>query len=245
VRYWLIILILVLVPPALHAFSHVEKPLAMVYRGPASCEGCPEAVARVLETSKYVFDVAYVGPGEAMQLDAASLERATLYAQPGGPDGVDEAVEAIGDEAIEAVRKFVSGGGRYLGFCMGAFLADDPGFDLIEGRTLAYTERPHAKVKNDEDTVTPVIWRGKKRLMYFQSGAAIQYKSSEKSAEVLARYPNGDIAAAVSDFGRGRVGIVGPHPEADKSWYDSEDLRYPGATDDLAQDLLETTMERR
>lgn len=42
-----------------------------------------------------------------------------------------------------AVRDFVSGGGRYLGFCLGAYLAgSDPGFDLLVRRPRAHIHSP-------------------------------------------------------------------------------------------------------
>jgi hypothetical protein len=41
------------------------------------------------------------------------------------------------------------------------------------------------------------------------------------TARVLGRYrSNGALAAVLSPYGKGWVGIIGPHPEADQSWYD-------------------------
>lgn len=54
--------------------------------------------------------------------------------------------------------------------------------------------------------------------MYFQDGAVIKL-SPNASQTILGRYSsNGDVAAAVTSFGSGWVGLVGPHPEADRSW---------------------------
>ena len=58
--------------------------IALVYRGPASVEGCPEAVAELLEESRWGFDVRYVGPREKVHLGQSALDGAALYAQPGG-----------------------------------------------------------------------------------------------------------------------------------------------------------------
>ncbi len=82
-------------------------PLALVYRGPAGCQGCSEAVAAILETSKYQFRVEYVGPNEPLQLNAETLKHAILYAQPGGGDDVPHAAQSIGAEGLAAVRDFV------------------------------------------------------------------------------------------------------------------------------------------
>ena len=60
-------------------------------------------------------------------------------------------------------------------------------------------------------------------------------------ATVLARYKNGLAAAVVARYGAGRVGVVGPHPEADRSWYVGLPL-HPVDSRDLGYDLVETTM---
>lgn len=62
-----------------------NRPRALVYRGPATTKGLPEAVAQLLESSPRNFDVAYAGPDEAVHISAESLSAVELYAQPGGP----------------------------------------------------------------------------------------------------------------------------------------------------------------
>lgn len=216
-----------------------QRPLALIYRGPAGCDGCSEAMAKVLAGSRYKFRVEYVGPKDK-PISADILSRAALYVQPGGGDDAVAAAKSIGKDSIGAVRDFVHRGGRYLGHCMGAYLAGSPGFELIAGSPESYVGRPGSLVKNEDDTVTPVIWRGKKRWVYFQDGTVLP----KNGATVLAVYPNHDIAAAVYSFGNGRVGLVGPHPEADQSWYDEFHLKDPDGLDvDLARDLLDSTMK--
>lgn len=61
------------------------RPKALVYRGPTVCDGCPEAVAQLLETSPSNFIVDYVGPKEKIKLSADSLSKVDMYAHPGGP----------------------------------------------------------------------------------------------------------------------------------------------------------------
>jgi hypothetical protein len=47
----------------------------------------------------------------------------------------------------------------------------------------------------------------------------------------------------VTSFGAGRVGVVGPHPEADRSWYRDAHLTNPdGVQPDLGHDLVESTV---
>jgi hypothetical protein len=48
----------------------------------------------------------------------------------------------------------------------------------------------------------------------------------------------------VAPFARGRVGVVGPHPEATPDWYDDYGLIDPDGLDaDLGHDLIDTLMK--
>jgi hypothetical protein len=61
--------------------------------------------------------------------------------------------------------------------------------------------------------------------------------------EVLARYPNGEIAALTAPFGAGAVGVVGPHPEATPDWYADVGLVDPDGLDaDLGHDLVDALL---
>lgn len=62
-----------------------ERPLALVYRGDAACEGCPEAVAALLEKSPRHFNVTFCGPGQEADISPSILAQAAVYAYPGGP----------------------------------------------------------------------------------------------------------------------------------------------------------------
>lgn len=64
--------------------SLASQPQALVYRGPAACEGCAESVAQLLSTSPSAFNVKYIGPGEDIDINSQTLAWADVYAQPGG-----------------------------------------------------------------------------------------------------------------------------------------------------------------
>lgn len=148
------------------------------------------------------------------------------------------------------MRDFVANGGRYLGFCLGGFLAgDDPGFGLLPKGDKAVREikQNGAQVRNTSDTVIQVDWKfstGEKqcdtedgRWLYFQDGVALKL-AKNSPAEVLGRYSkNGDVAATLSAYGKGWVAITGPHPEADQSWCKSEIWR----VDQISQKLTPPT----
>lgn len=61
------------------------RPKALVYRGPAVSEGCPESVADLLENSPWNFTVAFAGPDEDIDVTEKSLKDVQVFAFPGGP----------------------------------------------------------------------------------------------------------------------------------------------------------------
>ncbi len=220
-------------------------PVALVYRGPAGCDGCPEAAAALLQSSKWNFDVKYVGPNETLSIsEGLKLPNVKLYVQPGGNASVWPAYLHVRRSASD-IRNFVNSGGRYLGICMGGYLAGTrPGFNLLPADTDQYITSPGATVKNTKDTIVPVNWRGKSRYMYFQDGSYFILNSAATGATVLATYTNGKIAAMVAPYGKGKVGVSGPHPEAPEEWYRAHNLVNPhGISPDLGHDLIDTLMQ--
>lgn len=219
-----------------------DRPLALIYRGPAGCKGCSEAVATLLQTAPSSFHTVYCGPDEEVSLSAQALSHAALYAQPGGGNNLDAAWSAMRPYA-DAIRSWVRGGGHYLGFCMGGYLAGfDPGFGLLSGDSREWIDSPGATVHTIDDAAVTVSWRGQPRSIYFQDGPYFTVRPNSGST-VLATYSNGLAAVVVARYGRGSVGVTGPHPEAPASWYLESGLDDPGGVDlDLGYDLLETTL---
>jgi glutamine amidotransferase-like uncharacterized protein len=216
--------------------------LALVYRGPASMPGCPEAVADLLSSSRWDFDVRYVGPGEKLHLSARTLSRATVYAQPGGGE-LEDGYRHLRRHRRE-IRHFVRSGGHYLGFCLGGYLAGaTPGFGLLPGDTDQYIASKNADIDHDDDTLVRVSWRGKGNTLFFQDGP-IFVLDRGADATVLAEYPNETVAALVTGFGSGRVGVVGPHPEATDDWFTDAGLKDPGRGRKAGLDLVDTVMGR-
>jgi glutamine amidotransferase-like uncharacterized protein len=202
--------------------------LALVHldRDPA----CSAAVAALLRSSRHGFDVHYVGRRE---LTPQTLARAALYAQPGGGE-LAPAYRRLRRHRT-TIRDYVGRGGRYLGFCLGGYLAGaTPGFDLLPGDTDRQSPDPG-------DTVVEVEWRGRRRRMFFQDGPRFEVET--RGTTVLARYLDGEIAALVAPFGEGRVGVVGPHPEAPADWFASAGLAEPRPPAlDLGLDLVDAVM---
>jgi len=221
------------------------NPIALVYRGPAGCAGCSEAVAALLKSDTlWNFNVIYVGPNENMSVQAGlRLPNVVLYAQPGGEGSVNQAFSKLKKNA-HAVRNFVLKGGRYLGICMGGYMVDhNPGYNLCLN-TNQYIKSPGATVKTKADTLVQVMWRGTNRWMYFQDGPYFIPKSCIEGQTILATYMNGKVAAMVQPYGNGKIGVSGPHPEADASWYAAANLTdLDGHVADLGHDLIDTLMK--
>ncbi|WP_369211395.1 BPL-N domain-containing protein [Streptomyces flavofungini] len=218
-----------------------ERPLALVYDGPQGCDDCAPAIAKVLRTSPRHYRTKFV----KAPLKASDLAEAKLYVQPGGGADLERTWRDL-EGSADVLRAWVEKGGSYLGLCFGAYLAgSNPGFNLLPGDTDGYADSRGAEVDDDRDTVLKVTWRGKPRHMYFQDGPAFHFDRGAGTAgvEVLATYPgNGLPAAAVARYGKGRVGVSGPHPEADASWYENAGLTNPdGIHPDLAYDLIKAT----
>ncbi|MFV0434828.1 MAG: BPL-N domain-containing protein [Leucobacter sp.] len=223
-----------------------DAPVALVYRGPASCDGCAEAVAVILEASERDFIVRFVGPGEEADVTPETLARADLYVQPGGGDDVDEAMRDLGLPATSAIRAYVEDGGRYLGFCMGAYLAgSDPGMGLLHpGDTGAYADLPGADATTVEDTVLEVAWGDSTRLHFAQDPPYLVV-SGVPGEQILSRFSGGEVNALVRPLGEGAVGVVGTHPEADRDWYSDElwTLDTDGLDHENALELINAVMD--
>lgn len=215
---------------------------ALVYRGPASLPGCPEAVADLLRRSRWNLDVRYVGPRESTPLSSGALAGACLYAQPGG-GGLKRAYRKLRRTA-PILRDYVRSGGRYLGFCLGGYLAGEtPGFGLLPGDTDEYISSSGAAMTTDRDVVIDIVWAGNRREVFFQDGPWFDLDRGRGPADVLAVYDNGLPAALVAPYGLGTVGVVGPHPEATPDWFADAGLRVPARLAlDLGLELVDRVM---
>ena len=211
--------------------------MALVYRGKASTPGCPEAAAALLVRADRELVVRFVGPRESTPVTSAVLAGAHLYVQPGGPS-LRRAYRRLRRQH-EAIAHFVRTGGRYLGLCLGGYLAGaTPGFSLLPGDAQRYIDTPGAGISGAGDAVVPVTWAGARRQVFFQDGPCFEVDAGS-GAQVLARYPNGRIAALVCRHGDGVVGVVGPHPEADAQWFLDAGLPIPSCLAlDLGVDLV-------
>jgi glutamine amidotransferase-like uncharacterized protein len=117
-----------------------------------------------------------------------------------------------------------------MGFCLGAYLAGSSALDLMPSGIDVGSEilQDNAQIDGDEDTIIQVDWKfdagtsspklEKARWAYFQEGATM-VGFTDSDPHVVARYSaNQDVAASITPYGKGFVGLVGPHPEAYELW---------------------------
>ena len=196
-------------------------PLALVWRGPGACQPtCGTSAAKVARLAGFRTLSVYPGfldlPNDFAK---KAFAEAHLWVQPGGKSAT--AAAAMGPELMERVRQFVSDGGGYVGFCAGMFLATEKigtsahtGLGIIPGTTELF-------LKDDPSgTMLDVTVQRGSYKMYYSGGPKLDIDEAllqAKGGEVIAHYADGSVAGIQVPFGRGRVSVVGVHPEA--SWF--------------------------
>lgn len=208
-------------------YAAATKPVNIaVYRGEAGCEGCSEMVVKSLIKTGLNLSVSYIGENEKLKLNSSNLNKFDLYIQPGGGQDIPAAYDAIGDEGAEAIRNFVRSGKGFLGLCMGAYLADKDWIGLIDAPLDTEAGRPGAEATDEGDYTLTILWGGKKESAYYQDGPYLNNSSTSKGFTPISWYSNGDVAMAAYTYGKGKVVLTGPHPEADESWIDASQPGY-------------------
>lgn len=211
--------------PATYAAE--TKPVNIaVYRGEAGCEGCSEMVVKSLKKTGLNLSVSYIGENEKLKINSDNLKKFDIYIQPGGGQDIPAAYDAIGDDGAEAIRNFVRSGKGFLGICMGAYLSDKNWLGLIDVPLDSEVGRPGSEAADEGDYTLSLLWGGKKESAYFQDGPYLSNSSASKGFTPISYYSNGDVAMAAYTYGKGKVVLTGPHPEADESWIDASRSGY-------------------
>ncbi|WMJ68029.1 BPL-N domain-containing protein [Stenotrophomonas sp. 24(2023)] len=214
-----------------------------VYRGEAGCPGCSEAVQAAIERQGPRYRVDFVGPDEAVDVTEVTRERYVAYVQPGGGQDIQGAFAALGDAQAAAIGDFVEGGGRFIGLCMGAYLAGASYLGLLPQDLDAEAGRPGFPVHGIDDAAVPVQWNGRQESAFFQDGPYLPSAGAAPGFRVIARYANGDLAAARYAHGKGVVVLTGPHPEAPPQWFDEAEIpRSQMPRSDLFKDVLDASL---
>ena len=179
-----------------------------------TCTGCAEDLKKLIKHSpSHHINVSFVGPNDT-PLDTPGLfDDVALFAIPGGPD-LGRAWDELSEHS-DTIRNFVMNGGRYLGVCLGAFLAGpDDGFDLMsEGNYISREVlQPNYPVgyQNTSDAVANVDWNYQtgviqshsyEQYAFFQDGPTF-WLPNMTNTKVLGTYvSNGNISATLNSAG--------------------------------------------
>jgi glutamine amidotransferase-like uncharacterized protein len=188
----------------------MKQTIALFMHPPECSQECCEAVINAL-SSEYNIKLF----SEDDILDTDFFNDISLLVFPGGIGDSHSMYRFFSRRTGNKVAKYIEDGGRYLGICMGAYWADQWYLDIIEDvRAVQYIKRPNADVRRSYGTIAKVEWNGCKEDMYFYDGCALI--GDESKFKTVARYANGDPMAII----KGRVGLIGCHPEAPLYWYE-------------------------
>jgi glutamine amidotransferase-like uncharacterized protein len=209
-----------------------------IYKGPGACDGCPEALASVVQGLGH--EVEFVAPAD---LNSKLFSRIRLFVQPGGSDRLKDTLEVLSPESLTAIRDYVLGGGKFLGVCAGAYLAAQ--WTIDEKQKISGYNLLPGYVVDEEDDVTAKLklirWQNQTVPMYFQDGPNLDgFELAD--AEVWAYYADtGHKAALFAKAGKGFVGLLGPHPEATPDWFEEDHVEPP---EKLSLDLAKAFVKR-
>lgn len=161
------------------------------------------------------------------RLPEETLAKADVWIQPGGTN-FNQAYDMQRTGLFEQVKEFVAGGGGYVGFCAGAFMAQSNGslgLGLLPGMATRYSKGAFK---------AEIVWKGRTRFVHFENGPRLQQIAG---IEVFANYAsNGTAAAGRGRYGLGKVVVSGVHPEALGDWWPTQDP--DGLDTDLAVDMI-------
>ena len=184
-------------------------PIIAIFRHDPECS--QECVDGMVEALSGEFQVKMFDEAD---MEHDPLKDVDIVAFPGGIGDAKRYYDFFKRREGNAIDRFVSSGGKYLGICMGAYWAGRDYFDLLDGLDpVQYIKSPNADVKRSYPTVAKVTWGNRDERMFFYDGCTFV---GDGRCQIVARYANGDPMAVIQR----RVGLIGCHPESQQKWYD-------------------------
>jgi glutamine amidotransferase-like uncharacterized protein len=224
-----------------------QAKVALIYKGPGSCaEDCSESPARIATQMGY--EVKFVGPKNE---DPTLFLDASVWIQPGGL--VRDQYKVMSQKLRQNIIKFVNGGGGYVGFCAGAFLASESyswkskrdgvfveyGLNFFPGKSTIYNSGKDPSGKEIVAAIyTSAFSDRSSRQLYWEEGPVFfPTRAWKNTVEVVGLYPNKQVSAMRRTYGKGRVFVTAFHPEAPQFWRDYYHLN---DSDGLDFDVVES-----
>ncbi len=203
----------------IHASNQNNRNI-YILKSSGVCDGCAEAISKMLFTAGIRSQI--LGPEQLK----SSVQSSDLLIIGGGiPGGEGEWTikkDLMKVDAFNWLKKHITNGGRYLGICAGAYLAEkwidketnEYGLNIFPGEIDNYSKID----KNAKYVLTKWNEQNVSRWVYFQDGPAF-YPNANANIKVLATFSADETPAAVIfPSGKGKVGLISPHVEADYEW---------------------------
>lgn len=225
------------------------NPLVLVYTDHPMCSiDCADAVVEVLNGSG-LYDARMFGPSSYPELKfcADNLSLADCVVFPGGMGDADQFDEDLINHK-HMIQDYIAQGGKYLGICQGSYFASKHYFNILTNVVAQqHIKRKGSSTKRTGPAIVPLMWwkDPDPRLTYFHDGATFitEDNSVPTIMDVLACYANEEPAAIIQPYERGKVGVIGPHPEAQKWWFYSQSQIREGWKLPLQHEILLDLME--
>jgi putative intracellular protease/amidase len=118
-------------------------------------------------------------------------------------------INTLGDRGMEEIRRFVAGGGNYLGICGGAGMATENGLGLLSIKRKSPRERvPSFSGPIRLSCAGHVIWREINTPVFFAWWPS-QFQVEYPDIKVLARYDKAQAEAFSADINVAEGSIIG------------------------------------
>eukprot|EP00128_Syssomonas_multiformis_P004899 Colp12_sorted_trinity150504_noHs@14349 len=214
----------------------------VIYGGAGACWSCiTQAKATITEMVGASYNVKVITAESVISGEWA--ENTALFVMPGGQDlPYCKALNGTGNEKI---KSFVQNGGKYLGFCAGAYYGSArvefevgtkmevvgdrelafwpgravgcvyPGFDYATNRGARACKIDTSFNKTSEES---------KATVYYNGGCCFKSDALPPNCKVLAKYSDVDETAVIlCKVGSGQALLSGVHPEFNSNLMDKSD----------------------
>ena len=207
--------------------SITPKNTSQIYilKSSGICDGCAEALSKMLFTGGIHSQI--LGPEQLKSSvgpnDLIIIGGGVPFAD--GEETIKQDLLKVG--AFNWLKEHIYNGGRYIGICAGAYLteewidqrANDHGLNIFPGKIDNYTKEEKAKLMSINWLPTQ-----KNRLVFFEFGPYL-HPYPGAPVTIMARFnQDHSPAALIFPYGKGKVGLISPHLEADQPWFDMYNL---------------------
>ncbi|MCK4421914.1 hypothetical protein KAW18_07675 [candidate division WOR-3 bacterium] len=237
-------LLLLLVPNCKQAQG--KRADIALYSDEGADETCIRATENMFKWMGYTVELI-----KADYINKVGLDSFRLLCVPGG--NMYQYALDISLEGKEKIRDFIRGGGGYIGICGGGYFASEKviwqeqrlpmtPLGIFPGTArgpvdeiVPFPDQEVVKV-NIVDSRHPITRTEPDSIWIFYFGGPVFIPNKDAEVNILARHSRGDYSAMVAfNYGRGRVFIIGPHPEFEED-SDRDSVFLPDLPDTVIND---------